>query len=140
MIPRVLGSLAIVIYALVVPILELNQTHLFNSEWPPHARTHEAWQLITNSSFGLFGLWLIWKRDNLQLAGIISVLVMGSFLIAFLLQDFYGGSMAISSTQPQKTVFGFGLGVFGALLSTILALASIVFARHSKRRSATSNG
>jgi hypothetical protein len=139
MISRILGTLALIIYAFVVPVMELNSTHLFNPDWVPHARTHEAWQLITNTSFGVLALWLIWKRDNPQLAGVISTIIMGSFLIAFLLQDSYGGSMAISSTQPQKTILGIGLGVLGASLSFSLAIASVIFARLQKRPRATSH-
>ncbi len=136
---RILGTLAIVIYALVVPILELNTSHLFNPEWSPHARTHEAWQLITNSTLGVLALWILCKQSNPKLAGLISIIVMGSFLAAFALQPVYDGSMVLSAGHPEKKLFGVNLGVLGAVLSTLLAFGSILIAstdsaRASERR------
>ncbi len=131
MLAKLLGSLAIAIYAGVVPVLELNATHLFNPEWPPHARTHEAWQLITNSAMGGFALWVLWRRSDVRLAGTLSIIVMGSFLAAHALQPFYGGSMALSATLPARTLFGLDLGVAGAWLAVVLAAASLGLARRA---------
>ena len=57
------------VFGLLIPILEINQTHLFNSEWPSHARLHEAWQLITNTAISALALYLAWtgKRQRSQL-------------------------------------------------------------------------
>lgn len=49
-------TIAILTYAFVVPVLELNDTHLFNPDWMPHVRIHELWQLITNTSLGVYSL------------------------------------------------------------------------------------
>jgi hypothetical protein len=130
---KILGTLAVAVYALAVPLLELNATHLFNPEWPPHARTHEAWQLLTNTSLGMLALWALWRRGDVQLAGQISLLVMGGFLVAFLLQDTYGGSMVLSSVDPEKTVLGINLGVVGALLSLLCAASSMTLSRRAAR-------
>ncbi len=137
---RILGTLAIVIYALIVPLLELNTSHLFNPEWPPHARTHEAWQLITNSTLGALALWILWKQSNPRLSGLISIIVMGSFLAAFTLQPAYDGSMVLSAVHPEKKLLGINLGVLGAALSTLLAFGSVSFAStDSARASEKSN-
>lgn len=130
---RVLGTLAVAIYALVVPLLEVNATHLFNPEWSAHARTHEAWQLTTNAALGLLALWLLWKRGEPKLAGAISIVVMGSFLVAFMLQDAYGGSMVLSAVHPEKKILGVNLGVVGAILCVLLAAGSILLARPAGR-------
>lgn len=39
---------------------DLNRTHVFNPDWPPHARFHGAagWGTVTGSQ--LLALWLIW--------------------------------------------------------------------------------
>lgn len=34
---KILVSLGVVVYALVVPLLEINASHVFNSDWP-HTR------------------------------------------------------------------------------------------------------
>jgi hypothetical protein len=40
---------------------DLNQTHVFNPGWPPHARFHTAagWGTVTGSQ--LLALWLLWR-------------------------------------------------------------------------------
>lgn len=42
-IPKLLVTIGILFYALAVPLLEINATHVFNPEWVPHARLHEVW-------------------------------------------------------------------------------------------------
>ncbi|MDX5297840.1 MAG: hypothetical protein LPK85_02695, partial [Gammaproteobacteria bacterium] len=70
-------TLGILLYALAVPFLELNDTHLFNPEWVAHARLHEAWQLITNSAIGAYAAWLIWARDDVRLPSLLALMVTG---------------------------------------------------------------
>lgn len=43
---------------------DLNRTHVFNPEWPPHARFHAAagWGTVTGSQ--LLALWLVWRSDD----------------------------------------------------------------------------
>ena len=43
---------------------DLNRTHVFNSNWPPHARFHGAagWGTITGSQ--LLALWLVWRTGQ----------------------------------------------------------------------------
>lgn len=40
---------------------DLNDTHVFNSKWPPHARFHSAaaWGTVLGSQ--LLSLWLLWR-------------------------------------------------------------------------------
>lgn len=40
---------------------DLNDTHVFNPKWPPHARFHGAagWGTVTGSQ--LLALWLLWR-------------------------------------------------------------------------------
>ena len=40
---------------------DLNSTHVFNPDWPPHARFHNAtgWGTVTGSQ--LLALWLLWR-------------------------------------------------------------------------------
>lgn len=56
MFAKLLVTVGIVFYALVVPIFEINASHVFNPHWPPHARLHEVWQLATNCALGAFSL------------------------------------------------------------------------------------
>lgn len=125
-------TFGILLYAIVVPILEINATHVFNPDWTPHARIHEVWQLITNSCLGMLCLWLTWKRGQVVLSALISLIVTGGFLIAFALQDAYGGSMKYLDGS-EKTLFGLNIGVVGFGLVVILLITILILERKKIR-------
>ncbi len=123
-------TLSIVLYAMAVPYLEINSTHVFNPDWTPHAKIHEVWQLITNTSIGVLCLWLLWARNQIKIGALLSLLVMGGFLLAYALQDLYGGSMKYLDGS-EKTLLGINIGVFGFGLATLLVLISLLIERKS---------
>jgi uncharacterized membrane protein len=110
------------LYAVAVPVLEINDTHVFNPDWTPHAKIHEVWQLITNFTIGIFCLWLVWVKNELKTSILLSMLVIGGFLLAYSLQNFYGGSMKYLDGS-EKTILGINIGVLGFGLAFILLLA-----------------
>lgn len=128
MISRILITLCVIIFAVVVPYLELNASHVFNESWPAHAKFHEVWQLITNCGIGLLCLWLAWHKNKLRLASVLVVLVMGGVLAAYAMQGFYGGS--ILSGNTSKTILGMELAAFAACLAVAMAAAAAVFDSH----------
>ncbi|MDW3192140.1 MAG: hypothetical protein R8G66_07240 [Cytophagales bacterium] len=121
-------TFSIVLYALVVPILEINDTHVFNPDWTPHARIHEVWQLFTNTGIGMLCLWLIWQKKKTRLAGILSLLVTGGFLLAYFIRDAYGGSMKYLDGS-EKTLLGINIGLLGFGTAVILILLAFIFER-----------
>ena len=123
--PKLIITLGVILYAIVVPILEINATHVFNPNWTPHVRIHEVWQLLTNSSLGILCLWLTWNQGKLILSAVVSLMITGGFLVAFTLQDTYGGSMMYLDGS-EKTLFGFNIGVVGFGLIAIL-LSVVLF-------------
>lgn len=128
-------TFSVVLYAIVVPFLEINDTHVFNPDWTPHVKIHEVWQLITNTTIGVLCLWLIWKKKNVLLSTILSLIITGSFLIAFSLQDLYGGSMKYLDGS-EKTIFGLNIGVVGfGLASSLLILSFLVYLKKTKHQS-----
>ncbi|WP_411028898.1 hypothetical protein [Spongiimicrobium sp. 3-5] len=112
-------TFSIFLYAVAVPYLEINATHVFNPDWTPHVRIHEVWQLITNSGIGLLCLWLVWSKKEIVLSTLLSMLVTGGFLLAFALKGFYGGSMKYLDGS-EKTLFGLNIGIVGFGLAFIL--------------------
>ncbi len=130
---KVAVTFAIVLYAVVVPFLEINDTHVFNPDWTPHVRIHEVWQLITNSSIGLFCFWLLWRKNEINLPALLSLLVMGGFLLAFILQSSYGGSMKYLDGS-EKTLLGINIGVFGFGIAFALIILSFSFDKISSRQ------
>jgi hypothetical protein len=118
-------TFVILLYAFAVPVLEINDTHVFNPDWTPHAKIHEVWQLITNTSIGILCLWLVWIKKKIKLSTLLSMLVTGGFLLAYLLQDLYGGSMKYLDGS-EKTILGINIGIVGFGLGFIL-LAIVYF-------------
>lgn len=124
MISRILITICILVYSLGSPITELNSSHVFNPDWTPHVRIHEVWQLITNSMLGLIGIWLVWVKRQAILAALLSLTIMGGFLIAFLFKGFYGGSMKFLDGS-ENLVFGINLGLFVACSVVAVLLIAI---------------
>lgn len=131
MLAKLLVSIGIIFYAVVVPVLEINDTHVFNPAWEAHARLHEVWQLFTNTAIGLFSVWLVWGRDNVRLSSLLTVFVTGGFLLSYWLRASYGGSMVLSDGS-EKVIFGVNLGLFAYTLAIILAGAAVFMERRGR--------
>lgn len=78
-----IGKLLISIVALMTAfgsyIFDWNETHIFNSKWPPHAKFHNAQTMALGTMLGLLGLYFLWfrkgnKQHTLQLAVLFSAL------------------------------------------------------------------
>lgn len=131
MLAKLLVTVGIIFYAVVVPILEINDTHVFNPAWEPHARLHETWQLFTNTALGLFSVWLVWGRDDLRLASLLTTFVTGGFLMAYWLREGYGGSMVLTDGS-EKMIFGLNLGLVAYILAILLAGIALVIERRER--------
>ncbi|MCB0372581.1 MAG: hypothetical protein KDD31_06210 [Muricauda sp.] len=118
-------TFSILLYAIAVPFLEINNTHVFNPDWTPHVRIHEVWQLITNSSIGLLCLWLVWVKKETKISAILSLMITGGFLLAFALKGFYGGSMKYLDGS-EKTLFGINIGIVGFGIAFLLLLTTFL--------------
>lgn len=131
MMTRILVTVCIMLYAVVVPVLEVNDTHLFNPAWVAHARLHEAWQLATNSLIGAFCLWRVWARDDVRLPSVLALMVTGGFMLAYVLQGAYGGSM-VHADGTEKTLAGLNVGVIG--FGFVMAVSALVLLRGQPAR------
>lgn len=125
-------TFSIILYAIAVPYLEINATHVFNPDWTPHVRIHEVWQLITNTSIGILCLWLVWVKKETKISAILSLLITGGFLLAFILQEFYGGSMKYIDGS-EKTLLGINIGVLGFGIAFILLLLALITAKQKPK-------
>lgn len=128
---RVALSLGAAIYGVVVPALELNATHVWDPTWPPHARLHEVWQLVTNSLFAAVALFMIWRRRETRAPAAIACVVTWGFFVAYAVRDAYGGSMVLSN-GVEKTLFGANLGVVGFMLVNVLTAGALVADQRSR--------
>ncbi len=123
MVSKLFITFGVFIYSIVIPMLEINASHVFNPDWPPHARLHEVWQLTTHCALGMFCLWLAWFKENISMAGIINMIIMGGVLFAHLIENRYGGS--ILSGNTSTTVLGLDVAAFAALLTVLISAVAI---------------
>lgn len=138
LVSKLLVTTGIIFYAVVVPFLEINDTHVFNPSWEPHARLHEVWQLLTNTMLGVFGVWLVWFKRNIRLASLMTLFVTAGFLAAYGLRATYGGSMTLSDGS-EKMILGMNLGVFAFSLAILLAGLAILLKTQTNERSKSDN-
>lgn len=115
-------TLCLVPVGLLVPVLEIGSTHVFNPDWPGHARLHEVWQLAANSGLSLLCLWLAWGAGRVRLASVIGLVLTGSFLLSFLLAPLYGGTMRHSDGSELMVA-----GMNSAVAIMLLATAGLIF-------------
>jgi len=122
-ISKIILTIGALLIGVAVPIKEIGPTHLLDPLWPAHALTHEAWQLATNSLFAGFIIWLTWLKKELRTAALVSLFITGGFLLAFIFQPAYGGSMK-HSDGSELTVMGMNLGVilYAALSASYLVI------------------
>ena len=131
MLAKLFITLGALTFGLGVPILEINPSHVFNQDWTPHARIHEVWQLMTNSTLAVVCLWLVWVREQVVLPAIIGLTITAGFLVAFIIRGSYGGSMKYLDGS-EKLVLGINIGVLGFSIVTLLFIAAIVLNRRQQ--------
>lgn len=63
---RVLTSIVAVYAAFGSYIFDWNKTHIFNPNWPPHAKFHNAQDMLLGTATGMLALWVLWlqKADD----------------------------------------------------------------------------
>jgi hypothetical protein len=126
----VLLALCLAPIGILVPILEVGPTHVFNPDWPGHARLHEVWQLITNCALCLFCLWLAGKGQRPVQACVLALLINLGFLAAYVLAPLYGGTMR-HSDGTELALGGINVAVIVIALSTVGLLGLLHGARKS---------
>lgn len=127
---RIAITFSVILYAFVVPFLEINESHVFNLDWTPHARIHEVWQLITNTGIGLYCIWLIWVKRETTISLVLSLLVTGGFLMAYFMRSGYGGSMKYLD-GTEKTILGINIGLLGFGVAALWMLFSALAEKKS---------
>ena len=111
--------LSALILTVIIPVFELNATHITNPAWPAHARLHEAWQLLTNAAISLLALGCVLTDRAPRLGITLALVVSASFLVAWALGPIYGGSM-LHTDGTQLTIGGINVVVIVVTALTAL--------------------
>ena len=61
---KLLISLVALFSAFGSYIFDWNKTHLFNPNWPPHAKFHNAQDMLMGTATGLLALWVLWVQKT----------------------------------------------------------------------------
>jgi hypothetical protein len=90
---------------------DFNSTHLFNPDWPPHAKLHMMTVFSSAVALGLFGLYLCWapaksRLDSLRLSALLGTLYTTGLIVATLTMPFYGGSLYWKDLEPRAADVG----------------------------------
>lgn len=122
-------ALSAIVLAVLIPVLEVNDSHLFSPDWPAHARFHEAWQLLTNAGLAVAALWLALARGRERLAAGLVLIIAGSLILACVFGDLYGGAITRPGSDNLQ-LFGLSSPV---LIMSVLAVTLLAAAWPRKR-------
>ena len=135
MIAKILVTLGTLTYTVGPPISDFNTSHAMHPDWPGHARFHEVWLVVTNSALGLLALYRLWRHDQLQLAALLSALVLGGFWAATAARFLYGGTLTdLQGIETQ--ILGIDANAFLFSIASLLILAGWRLARRETRGAA----
>jgi len=84
-------------------LADWNRTHLFNPNWPPHAKFHDALSIILGSLLGVSGLYFLCRRsghpeNNLALGTLLPAFFWAAQGASFV----FPGAEGFESEFPEK--------------------------------------
>ena len=125
-------TIATLIYGVVPAIADLNETHLLNPNWSPHARLHGAWFLFFGLAMATLSLYLAWVRGELVLPSVIGLLFSACFWMAHFTGPLYGGAL-VDENGIQERVLGIEANVFTFLLLSAAFVVLLMYAIKTRR-------
>ncbi|GEM_PF-792668 len=123
---RVLTTATALLLAVGPPLIDFNESHATNPDWPPHARFHVVWQVLAQSATGLLAVALLWlwpSTQSLWLAMGLNYIWLFCFYFAMASMSLYEGSLADPRGVPPIEVSLFGKV---AVIDRNLAVVSIL--------------
>ncbi len=108
-------------------LADWNRTHLFNPNWPPHARFHDAQSILLGSFLGVSGLYLLWRRGEHPESDLsLGALLPAFFWMAQGASFVFPGAEGLEAEFPEKVprIRGLWLNerVPGALMLVLIAV------------------
>jgi hypothetical protein len=86
---KILLTVAVIATMLGPAVVDFNDSHVFNPDWPPHARFHAVMLLAVGIGMSIGALWLLWRRSSrsatdLRVATAVPVVVWGAYFVPLL--------------------------------------------------------
>jgi len=126
MTPKLIITLATLLYGIAPLFADLNATHVLHAEWTPHSRLHMVWLLGTNTSIAALALWLLWSRAQLVLSAVLGLCVMAGFWIAVATHGLYGGALADEGGIETRILGVEGNSLLFGLIVVMLVAALVL--------------
>lgn len=131
LVPRLIISFIAFAIAVGPMVADFNKTHATNPLWPPHARFHVVWQVLTQSGVSILALVLLWRESgdylfHLYVAAAIVYIWIATFFATLASMRLFAGALRdTNGIEP----FRFNIGgkvrevdtnLFGVVLFTLL--------------------
>ena len=126
MISKYLTTVCLVLGSVIPLIVDTGNTHLFNPDWDEHSRVHEVWRLSTNLFISLIALYILWMRNYLFIASMLSSCIILGFFFAIITMSLYEG-VAIGNGIDEPSPFGIPANIFLFLFLGCLQILSFFF-------------
>ncbi|MBL1099302.1 DUF6640 family protein [Streptomyces coffeae] len=108
-------------------LADWNDTHIYNPNWPPHAKFHNAQTMSMGAALGLLGLYLLWVHRGVWTRSLVQVIVVTESLywITQLSAILYPGTALVDGdwVPPIQPV----------LAGTMLVLNTLAYVLESRR-------
>ena len=120
-------------------LADWNRTHLFNPEWPPHARFHDAMSIALGTLLGTCGLYFLLRRrgKDPQADLALGALLPSLFWVAQGASFAFPGAEGLEAEFPGMVPRVKGVWVNERFFSAlILALIAAGYAAERRRRGA----
>lgn len=123
-------SFVLVVGAIISTAVDWNATHLFNPDWHPHARFHDALFLMILDVMTLVALWLLWRKSKepeigLKVAALFVAAVWTPFIYIERLVP--GTSLLASPDVPVLKVGGMSFPPNLVVAVVLLLLGAIAY-------------
>jgi hypothetical protein len=138
---RVLGrsllTLANAVTAAVPLAADWNDSHIFNEQWPGHARFHGVTALTMSTTLSSANIWSLWSGEPGQATSrFFAAAVPIAYWAPFFLAPLVPGTAVDDPPHPVQRVAGVPISLLGAAATTATAAAGWLIDRRSARRQA----
>ncbi len=137
LVPRILFTIVAVMIGVGPIFADFNKTHATNPLWPPHARFHVVWQVLSQNGVSLVILYLLWSQSpdygtHIVVAGILNYVWGASFYSTLATMKIYGGALKdVNGIKPFRfnifgTIYLVDTNLFGGTILMLVNTLSFV--------------
>lgn len=129
---RGLLTLANVITVAAPVAADWDESHIFNSRWPAHARFHGVTALAMTATLSSLNIWAIWSAEaDRTTARFFAAAVPVAYWAPFFVAPLIPGTAVDDPPHPVRRVAGVPVSLLGAAATTATAAAGWFIDRRS---------